>query len=295
MKNSTKWRVGATLYKPNFLGFTLLLVWAVMPMGMVGCSQGQSAGGEEVAADPSDRTAEEPASIDLAFLEGVSAGRAEIVQMMLDRGANVNAANSKGVTALMIAGFKGHSEVVKLLLNQPNLNLSARDRDGWSPLFYALKSEKIEILQLMLRQPGLDVNAKDVLGLSALNWALILGEIEIVTLMSKQPGIDINVRDALGRTPLMWAATLCRPKMADLLLNMKTEPQMVDVNAVDVSGRSALMWAAFNGCSPIVERLLEQPGVGLEDEDHQGKTALRLAEERGQTKVFEILNSRRLL
>lgn len=46
----------------------------------------------------------------------------EIVEILLNAGANVNARNNKGVTPLMIAVAKGHQKVTKLFLKRPNID-----------------------------------------------------------------------------------------------------------------------------------------------------------------------------
>jgi hypothetical protein len=42
-------------------------------------------------------------------------GKTEVVRLLLAKGANIDAKNNKGETALMLAEGKGHTEIVKLL------------------------------------------------------------------------------------------------------------------------------------------------------------------------------------
>ncbi len=44
-------------------------------------------------------------------------GHTEGVKLLLDKGADVNVADSKGNTALIVASFNGHEEIAKLLLD----------------------------------------------------------------------------------------------------------------------------------------------------------------------------------
>lgn len=57
---------------------------------------------------------------------------ADIVTLLLDHGADVNAANQLGQTALHLATVKGHTEVVEKLLVQ-QADVSIKDSAGWSP------------------------------------------------------------------------------------------------------------------------------------------------------------------
>lgn len=54
----------------------------------------------------------------------------DVVQQLVDKGANVDAVNRKRMTALMFACSTGNVEVVKLLL--PLSNKFATDNQGWN-------------------------------------------------------------------------------------------------------------------------------------------------------------------
>lgn len=57
----------------------------------------------------------------------VSHGRLDMVQLLLQSGADVNIQDEDGSTALMCAAEHHHIEIVKLLLAQPDCDLSIRD------------------------------------------------------------------------------------------------------------------------------------------------------------------------
>jgi len=50
-----------------------------------------------------------------ALMEASQKGHTEIVKMLIDTGAQVNIKNKYGTTPLMIASDKGHAEIVELL------------------------------------------------------------------------------------------------------------------------------------------------------------------------------------
>lgn len=70
----------------------------------------------------------------------VSAGRAEAVQRLIDRGADVNVVGGDGGTALHGAAFLGHEATVELLIRN-GANLNVVNKDGSTPLDTALLDE----------------------------------------------------------------------------------------------------------------------------------------------------------
>jgi hypothetical protein len=63
-------------------------------------------------------------------------GKAKVVALMLDRGADINARNSDGETPLMIAAGKGHLELVEVLLTK-GADATAQDSKGFTALAWA--------------------------------------------------------------------------------------------------------------------------------------------------------------
>lgn len=57
----------------------------------------------------------------------VSHGRLDMVQLLLQSGADMNIQDEDGSTALMCAAEHHHIEIVKLLLAQSDCDLSIRD------------------------------------------------------------------------------------------------------------------------------------------------------------------------
>ncbi|TAQ84511.1 hypothetical protein B7494_g7175 [Chlorociboria aeruginascens] len=78
-------------------------------------------------------------------------------QLLIDRGADVNAKDIGGWTALILAATAGHEEAVQLLLdNGADVNIGGSDQ--WTALHWASKRGYEAIVQLLV-QKGADVNA----------------------------------------------------------------------------------------------------------------------------------------
>ena len=76
---------------------------------------------------------------------------ADFIDTLITFGANPNSVGSDGVTVLMQAVQKGRADIVKLLLNKPDINIHTYDNAGHNALFYAqqLSVNKFEIIQLL--------------------------------------------------------------------------------------------------------------------------------------------------
>jgi ankyrin repeat protein len=83
----------------------------------------------------------------------------EIVRLLLNRGADINAQDEWGRTALMIAADGGYLETVKLLLDW-EANVHLRDSNGNKALMRAAWKGHLEIVRSLLER-GADVNTVD--------------------------------------------------------------------------------------------------------------------------------------
>ncbi|HKA06229.1 MAG TPA: ankyrin repeat domain-containing protein [Gemmataceae bacterium] len=93
----------------------------------------------------------------------------EIVGLMLDAGASVDASDSDGDTTLHSAAFWGRDAIVKLLIER-KATVDARNRNHATPLHEAARCAHPAAAKLLLAA-GADVNAKDEKGWTPLMLA----------------------------------------------------------------------------------------------------------------------------
>ena len=91
------------------------------------------------------------------LLLSVSAGAGDVAELLLDRGANVEAANEIGSAPLHEAAAAGDFEIVELLLDR-GANVEAADDLGETPLHAAVLSSSVEVVELLLDR-GANVEA----------------------------------------------------------------------------------------------------------------------------------------
>jgi ankyrin repeat protein len=85
-----------------------------------------------------------------ALVFAATHGHAEVVQLLLAKGANVNAKDETGYTALINASAYGHKEVVQLMLGK-GVDVNAKANNGTSALSIASQHGDNEIKELLIK------------------------------------------------------------------------------------------------------------------------------------------------
>ena len=102
------------------------------------------------------------------LLENAKQGNLEKVKSSIKQGADVNAKNSYGWTALIWSAREGHLEVVKYLIEN-GADIEAKDDDDWTALILSSSEGHLDIVKYLVEQ-GADVNAKNKWGNTALTY-----------------------------------------------------------------------------------------------------------------------------
>ena len=208
--------------------------------------------------------------------------REDLVKLLLLFGADTH--SSKGWTALTYATRRGHTNVVQLLLNE-RAAVNAQTSTGVTALMCACSCNHPDIVQLLLSN-GADPNLQDKSNGTALNRACLRQLTSVVELLLAY-GADPNLRNEGGSTSLMFACCdnirAMDPSIPVLLLSAGANP-----NAVSNCGYTALTTAASSGYYHGIEALLTaNANVNVQSED--GFTALHFAAQEGHLSITELL------
>ncbi|MGO8677731.1 MAG: ankyrin repeat domain-containing protein [Limisphaerales bacterium] len=109
-----------------------------------------------------------------SFIECVGNGDKEGVRLFVAAGMDVNTPAGDGITALMIAATKGHTDLVRTLLDKganPNAAMTSGKLKGVTPLMLAATQGRVEAASLLLGK-GADFKVKDDKGLTAVDYAM---------------------------------------------------------------------------------------------------------------------------
>jgi len=165
------------------------------------------------------------------------------VDEVLRAGAEVNAVDALGDTALHIACRNGHKDIVARLL-KAGADVKATNKSGAKPKLKAFKplhavvGDGPEEVVFALFDLGFEVTALDAKGLSPLHLAAKAGRSKIVEILIEK-GCDLDQQDNRGRTPLHFASSEGHVACTTLLLE-----KGANVNVKTSAGTTALHWVA---------------------------------------------------
>lgn len=154
---------------------------------------------------------------DLDIVEASATGRADRVDALLAQDpALANAYAADGFTPLGLAAFFGHRSVVDLLLARgANVNAVSRNATGYSALTGAVAHGHGEIVAALLAA-GADAAHRYGPGYTSLHEAAASGRLEVARLLLEH-GADPSARTDAGQTPLALAEDKGHAEVAALL------------------------------------------------------------------------------
>lgn len=134
-----------------------------------------------------------------ALMEAALRGGIAFVEMLLQSGADVDALDSEGSTALHWALRKRQSAAAMLLIGKTQ-RYNRLNRAGFTPLIIAVRNNMLECTGALLAR-GADICGTDNQGNTALFWALRKGHDEIALLLRGEMG-NMNRTAAEGGSRL---------------------------------------------------------------------------------------------
>ncbi|PGH07939.1 hypothetical protein AJ79_06147 [Helicocarpus griseus UAMH5409] len=248
-----------------------------------------------------------------ALHHAVYAGHREVVDMLLDAGADINATDFNGRSLVHIAVIGGQHRLLEHLLSK-GLDFTLCDNDGWMALHHAAYEANQEIFDVLLQantgQFSLPPNEKrpltlhkaaeknnarmiqllidsgadlssDKSGWYPLDAAITPGHTDIVQLLLKH---GANPNELGGEyPPLNRACELGHEAIVQVLLDHGADPLLRDH-----AGETPIYIASCGGHIGILNRLINA-GADIKDPDSGSQGALIEAVENDQTEIATLL------
>jgi len=217
-------------------------------------------------------------------------GDRDEVQRLIEAGADLNAMEGEGWTALRGSACQGHIEVVRLLLDKGAQIISRNTSKERSAGNTAHSRKRSAVAELDLEKGPLVV-INDTDGLTALQRAAQAGHVNVVTLLlTKAAQVNATYKDATAA--LAWACWYERTEVAKVLKALGIEETLTiaamlgneenvqlfieagsAVNSKGMFGLTPLVHAAAKGRASVVKLLLDK-GADPDVKGADGSTAL---------------------
>ncbi|XP_017955377.1 protein TANC2 isoform X1 [Drosophila navojoa] len=178
----------------------------------------------------------EPSSGELALTAAARHGCVDAVNILMSRGAQIDARNRQGYTALWLAVKEGHWSVVEQLLQRGALLDEPLGQARKTPLMIAAEEGHLELLELLLAR-GAALEAEDHEGFTAFSWACLRGHLAAAKCLIEH-GCNRQHEDHKGRTALDLAAYQGAASLVLYLLEQGANLEHVDVHGMRPLDRS---------------------------------------------------------
>jgi ankyrin repeat protein/tetratricopeptide (TPR) repeat protein len=200
----------------------------------------------------------------------------EIIETLLDHGADVNAVDADGSSVLAIVVYEERNpSLVRLLLERGAATEVSYQGDR-TPLAIAASRGRSNLLQILLEH-GANIEARDSHGRTPLARALMRDDTGMVAQLAT------NGADVSSGAPLITAVGGGQQAMVEVLLD-----HGVDINAPGPDGRTALHESVYREDEPFI-RFLLQRGADPMIADGNGKLPLEIAFLHGQHQIAKLL------
>ncbi len=181
----------------------------------------------------------------------------ELVEYLIENGADIEARSDGGWTPLHSQAYGGHKDGVEVLLAH-GADIEAKHAYDMTPLINSIRWDRIEVAELLIEK-GANVDAANTLGRTpviisategyfelaktlldngasirhkdndykrtALHFAALNGHLNIVDALLKK-GADVDEKDGAGKTPLDYASKYGHEKVAKQLKASGTDGQI---------------------------------------------------------------------
>jgi len=273
------------------------------------CMDGDAATVQKLLDDKPDRLKMRGSdNMTLLHLAAMAADGKATAELLLARGADVNAKDRKGRTPLRLAveydrdvgdllrqrggvvagqgsifdlALAGDLEQVKKQVEQKAGTLNSRDAFGWTPLHWAVSGRQKDLADFLLGK-GAKANVSDRFGVAPLHRAVLVGGKEMAAALIAA-GAKLESKTGEGCTPLHSATLWGKTDMVEFLIEKGAR-----IETSDTLGHTAFFNAIIHGQLKTAE-VLAAKGANVNMRDMDACTALHLVAKYGFKDRVELL------
>uniref|UniRef100_A0A7S0IYJ3 PDZ domain-containing protein n=1 Tax=Calcidiscus leptoporus TaxID=127549 RepID=A0A7S0IYJ3_9EUKA len=161
-------------------------------------------------------------------------GHLEVVKLLIEQSAPLeHVDHMTGKTPLIKACYKGHAETAEVLLNA-GADKNATDSKGYSALAFAVSFDRADVVAVLLRA-GADANQQDVFGITPLIHAAARGHTDQVRMLLNAGAVPSSL-DGDDRCALDYAESAGHLEIISLLTRQGLEGKPARPPTADAGG-----------------------------------------------------------
>lgn len=220
-------------------------------------------------------------------------GIEKAVSLLLADGYAADVKDEFGRSSLSWASYKGHMEVVKLLLSRKDVDVNSRDNEASTPLLYAAAQGHGGIVEQLLAHKDIEANLENSFAETPLLVAARNGYLAVIKLLAARKDIDINMKNKYRQTALQFAARQGHNHVVQYLF--QRDDVEVDSNS-DYGGpwHAAVLSPCEEVAKTFLARIDAKADIRIDSKDYKGRTAFSLVagDWLSNGAIFELLLAR---
>lgn len=158
---------------------------------------------QSVRVDVNAKNIADRTPLHLAALENKGNSHQVAIYLLLKNGADVNAQDSQGRTALHYFVWASVSPVILDLFLKFNADINVKNKNRETPLFDSVRYGKVEMAQLLAERGANVTQYSDIDRSTPLHWACLKCDEKMIKCLVDN-GADINALTFDGKTPLTY-------------------------------------------------------------------------------------------
>jgi len=154
-------------------------------------------------------------------------GDLKLVKSLLKKDINLNEGDFHGRAPLIIACSHGHTEIVRVLLEDSRIDVNQSDEHGRTAFYFACWIGRADVVQLLLKNPKVDVNQPD----TNYNWTPLIqasywGYLDVVqNILASDKKVKVDATNKQGKMAHHFASDWKRTKIVNLLNSYSSNPR----------------------------------------------------------------------
>jgi rabankyrin-5 len=216
-------------------------------------------------------------------------GRERIVSALLEHKCEINKPEVDGNTPLHIAIQNQHTSIIEMLLREPKIDLTIRNKDAQTPFSTALMLKNNAATKLILMKDPTAAEQADNKGRNFLHVAVLKSDIEtVLSLLAVNVNINSRVKDSQTKTALHLA---CEVGSEMIIRNLLLAGNVI--NDVTKDKKTALHLIAECSHSSVgtIATILIENSIDHNALDSAGNTALHIAVKAANLQVCRVILS----